>query len=51
MEKLNQTFKKNRPLVCVQGLGVVGSAMSVAVASSKNKGDVRFNVIGLEKKN
>ncbi len=50
MEKLNQTFKKNRPLVCVQGLGVVGSAMSVAVASSKNKGDVRFNVIGLEKK-
>ena len=30
---------KNRPLVCVQGLGFVGAAMTVAVASSiDNKG-------------
>ena len=41
-------FKKNIPLVCVQGMGVVGSAMSVAVASANNKSKALFNVVGLE---
>ena len=40
---------KNRPLVCVQGLGFVGAAMTVAVASSRdNKGHRYFDVVGLD---
>jgi len=49
MKTDNIDFKKKLPIVCVQGLGVVGSAMSLAVASSKNKNKPRFNVVGLEK--
>ena len=30
-------FKKKLPLVCVQGLGVVGSAMALAVASTRKQ--------------
>lgn len=41
--------QKSRPLVCVQGLGFVGAAMCVAVASSKdNQGQCYFDVIGLD---
>ena len=43
-------FKKKLPLVCVQGLGVVGSAMALAVAASRRNKQPQFNVIGLEKK-
>jgi len=38
-----------RPIVCVQGLGHVGSAMAVAVANAKNDdGTPAFNVVGVE---
>jgi nucleotide sugar dehydrogenase len=37
------------PVVCVQGLGFVGSAMAVAVADARTeRGDPRFNVVGVE---
>jgi len=39
----------DRPIVCVQGLGFVGAAMSAAVASAKTPdGHPRFTVIGLD---
>jgi UDP-N-acetyl-D-glucosamine dehydrogenase len=39
----------SRPVVCVQGLGFVGSAMATAVACSKNEsGKLNYNVIGIE---
>jgi len=39
----------NRPVVCVQGLGFVGAAMSVAAASARYaNGEPRFSVIGLD---
>lgn len=42
-------FKVTRPVVCVQGLGFVGTAMAVAVADAKDdSGQPRFNVIGVE---
>jgi len=38
-----------RPVVCVQGLGFVGRAMSLAVADARNdRGEAVFNVIGLD---
>ena len=37
-----------RPIICIQGLGFVGSAMSVAVANSREKNNIIFDVIGLE---
>ncbi|MFN3167558.1 MAG: nucleotide sugar dehydrogenase [Phycisphaeraceae bacterium] len=38
-----------RPVVCVQGLGHVGSAMAVAVANARNSdGTPAFNVVGVE---
>jgi UDP-N-acetyl-D-glucosamine dehydrogenase len=37
------------PVVCVQGLGFVGSAMAIAVADARTEqGDPRFNVVGVE---
>jgi nucleotide sugar dehydrogenase len=37
------------PVVCVQGLGFVGSAMAVAVADARTeRGDPCFNVVGVE---
>lgn len=42
----------DRPVVCIQGLGFVGSAMATAVACSKNKkGEPIYNVIGIEQPN
>jgi UDP-N-acetyl-D-glucosamine dehydrogenase len=38
----------DRPLVCIQGLGFVGAAMAVAVASATINGKPRFNVIGVD---
>ena len=38
-----------RPVVCVQGLGFVGSAMAIAVADARRSdGSPAFNVIGVE---
>jgi|APSaa5957512535_1039671.scaffolds.fasta_scaffold23744_2 UDP-N-acetyl-D-glucosamine dehydrogenase len=43
------SFKNNNPVVCVQGLGFVGSAMSTAVAMANNAyGNSIFNVIGVD---
>jgi len=40
---------KDRPVVCVQGLGYVGTAMALAIAIACNKkGEPYFNVIGLD---
>ena len=39
----------DRPVVCVQGLGFVGAAMAVAVASARDdRGRPRFSVIGVD---
>ena len=38
-----------RPLVCVQGLGFVGAAMSVAIALASNElGEKIFDVLGVD---
>tara|TARA_Y100000590_G_scaffold287825_1_gene324065 strand:+ start:13832 stop:15244 length:1413 start_codon:yes stop_codon:yes gene_type:complete len=51
MNKKNINFNKQE-LVTVVGLGFVGSAMSVAISTSKNKiGKNNFVVYGLERKN
>lgn len=48
MNKLTQ-FPKNKPIVCVQGLGFVGIAMATAIANAKDQnGECYFNVIGLD---
>lgn len=49
MEYVTPEFLSQRPVVCVQGLGFVGTAMAVAVASAKNNdGSPRYNVIGVD---
>ena len=41
--------KYDRPVVCVQGLGFVGSAMAIAVADARRPdGTPSYNVIGVE---
>jgi nucleotide sugar dehydrogenase len=37
-----------RPVVCVQGLGYVGTAMALAIASARDDGAPAFDVIGVE---
>lgn len=45
-------FSKDRPLVCIQGLGFVGAAMAIAVANAKNKkNEIIYNVMGIEMPN
>ena len=40
---------KERSLVCVQGLGFVGTAMAVAVASARNEqGEALYSVVGID---
>ena len=40
-------FKNDKPIVCIQGLGYVGSAMAIAVSSIlDNNNENVFNVIG-----
>lgn len=40
----------DRPVVCIQGLGFVGAAMAVAVASAQDdEGCPRFDVLGVER--
>lgn len=49
MSKINNMFNVKRKVVCVQGLGFVGSAMSVAIASARDSGGNPFyNVIGVD---
>ncbi len=37
-----------RPVVCVQGLGYVGTAMALAIAAARDDGAPAFDVIGVE---
>ena len=49
MKKLPKKFVKDRKTVCVQGLGFVGAAMALAIASAKDKAGVPlYNVIGID---
>jgi len=42
-------FQKGRKIVCIQGMGFVGSAMALAVASAKDEdGKPCYNVIGID---
>lgn len=44
-----QPVAEDRPIVCVQGLGFVGAAMSAAVAMARDEGGKpAFNVIGVD---
>tara|TARA_Y100001937_G_scaffold128680_1_gene206691 strand:+ start:20532 stop:21980 length:1449 start_codon:yes stop_codon:yes gene_type:complete len=48
-ENPGDVFEVERPVVCIQGLGFVGSAMAVAVASaSDSNGQPLFNVVGVD---
>lgn len=48
MDMKNQ-FQVERKVICVQGLGFVGSAMALAVASARDEaGSPRYNVIGID---
>lgn len=49
MSEIGDTFNERRKVVCVQGLGFVGAAMSVAIASARDKeGNPAYNVIGID---
>ncbi|MCR5272851.1 MAG: nucleotide sugar dehydrogenase [Lachnospiraceae bacterium] len=49
MSNINEMFDMKRKVVCVQGLGFVGAAMSVAIASARDKSDnILYNVIGID---
>jgi len=50
IEKIEQQVEKTGlPVVCVQGLGFVGAAMAIVVASASDQaGNPRFNVIGVD---
>ena len=39
---------RSRPVVCVQGLGFVGSAMSIAIANAQRDGRPRYSVVGVD---
>ena len=42
-------FQNNQPVVCIQGLGFVGTAMAVAVANARDPdGSPCFNVVGVD---
>ena len=44
----NQDLRSLRPLVCVQGLGYVGTAMALAIASAREDEAPAFDVVGVE---
>lgn len=49
MNQITPEFLQERPVICVQGLGFVGTAMAVAVASAQREdGTPRYNVIGVD---
>jgi len=42
-------MNRDRPVVCIQGLGFVGAAMAAAVAAARDEhGQPRFDVVGLD---
>lgn len=43
--------KKDKPIICIQGLGFVGTAMMIAIASRFLKNKNLFYVIGIDKNN
>ena len=48
-EGLPAGFQPGRDIICVQGLGFVGSAMALAIANARDKaGNPRYNVIGID---
>lgn len=52
MVEIESLFGEKRKIVCVQGLGFVGAAMSVAIASARDDYDKPiYNVIGIEMSN
>ena len=49
MIELPEKFQTNRKLVAIQGLGFVGAAMALVIASAKDKeGQPLYNVIGID---
>lgn len=49
MKLLPEKFKPDRKTVCVQGLGFVGAAMTLAIANAKDiNAFPRYNVIGID---
>jgi UDP-N-acetyl-D-glucosamine dehydrogenase len=49
VKKMPEKFQTGRKIVCVQGLGFVGAAMALAIASAKdNSGELLYNVIGVD---
>lgn len=49
MKELPKEFRKKRKIVCVQGMGFVGSAMALAIANAKDsEGSPLYNVIGVD---
>lgn len=49
MKALPEKFREGRKTVCVQGLGFVGAAMALAIASAKDReGESLYNVIGID---
>lgn len=49
MSDIGSMFTQKRKTVCVQGLGFVGAAMSVAIASARDSiGNPIYNVIGID---
>lgn len=49
MKILPKSFKPDRKIVCVQGMGFVGAAMALATASAKDTiGNPLYNVIGID---
>ena len=49
MSDISSMFSEKRKTVCVQGLGFVGAAMSVAIASARDSaGNPVYNVIGID---
>ena len=50
MKKIPEFLKKkDKPVICIQGLGFVGTAMMIAIASRFKKNKNLFNVIGIER--
>jgi len=46
---MRKVFNIERPLVCIQGMGFVGSAMAIAVASAEDeRGNPIYNVVGID---
>src|SRR5882724_6874362 len=49
MSRTSSPTASDRPVVCIQGLGFVGAAMAVAVASARDEhGAPRFSVVGID---